>query len=72
MPPQIVLPGSPDLGEKIGGPSTSAITTDLFERPLSPPTSASADDVEADLIGTSPAPSDNTPHYEGSNLSGGS
>ncbi|KAF9645387.1 hypothetical protein BDM02DRAFT_580795 [Thelephora ganbajun] len=49
-PPQIGLPDSPDLSEKINdGP----------ERALSHRTSTSADDVEAELIPISPTPSIN-------------
>jgi len=67
-PPQVGLPDSPDLAEKLNGPSASAIATiqplrllssDALERSLSHRTSASADDIEADLIQTSPTPSVN-------------
>ena len=66
-PPQVGLPDSPDLSEKINGPSASMITTveplPLLhspgepERALSHRTSGSADDVEAELVPTSPTPS---------------
>lgn len=65
-PPQVELPDSPDLAEKINGPSVSAVaiveplrllSPEGPERSLSHRTSGSADDVEADLIPTSPTPS---------------
>lgn len=70
-PPQQELPDSPDLAEKINGPSASVITTveplRLLrspcepERSLSHRTSGSADDVEASLMPVSPPqPSNNS------------
>lgn len=68
-PPQAELPDSPDLSEKINGPSASMVTTVEplrllrspdeveVERTLSNRTSGSADDVEAGLMPTSPSPS---------------
>ena len=60
------LPDSPDLAEKINGPSTSAaaafepfrlLSPIVPERSLSHRSSGSAADVEADLVPTSPTPS---------------
>lgn len=66
-PPQAELPDSPDLSRKINGPSASMITSveplPLLRSPgepegtLSNRTSGSAEDVEAELIPTSPTPS---------------
>ena len=80
-PPQVGLPDSPDLAEKINGPSTSMVATveplRLLrspprsprepERVLSNRTSGSADDVEAELIPTSPTPSINASQNANSN-----
>lgn len=70
-PPQQELPDSPDLAEKINGPSASVVTAveplRLLgsprepERALSHRTSGSADDVEAALVPVSPpSPSNNS------------
>lgn len=66
-PPQQELPDSPDLAEKINGPSASVLTPveplrllgspPELERALSHRTSGSADDVEASLMPASPQPS---------------
>lgn len=79
-PPQVGLPDSPDFSEKINGPSTSAATEveplrllrspGQLERVLSHQTSASADDVEAELIPTSPTPSINATQSVNSNPEG--
>ena len=75
-PPQAELPNSPDLAEKINGPSASAFATAgpshlispvVPERTLSHRTSASVDDVEAGLVPTSPSPSINAPRDPNSN-----
>lgn len=76
-PPQPELPGSPDLSEKINGPSASMITTvepvrllrspEEFERTLSHRTSGSADDIEAELLPASPSPSTNASQNPGPN-----
>jgi len=80
-PPQVGLPDSPDLAQKINGPSASmAATVEPFrlirsplpsprepERVLSNRTSGSADDVEAELIPTSPTPSINASPNANSN-----
>ena len=66
-PPQVGLPDSPDLSQKINGPSVS-MAADVeplrllqspgeLEHVLSHRSSSSTDDVEADLVPTSPAPS---------------
>ena len=77
-PPQVELPDSPGLAEKINGPSASAIAAveplrrlspDALERSLSHRTSTSADDVEADLIPASPTPSINASQNSNSNSS---
>jgi hypothetical protein len=77
-PPQVELPDSPDLAEKINGPSASAIVTveplrllssEVPEGSLSHRTSASADDVEADLIPDSPTPSLNASQNTNTNSS---
>ena len=66
-PPQAEFPASPDLSEKINGPSTSTITTieplrllrspSELDHTLSHRTSCSTDDVEAELMPGSPTPS---------------
>ena len=62
-PPQAELPKSPDLSEKINGPSTSAVDPLPLlapggpERPSTYRTSASVGGVEADAMLTSPTPS---------------
>lgn len=76
-PPQVELPDSPDLSEKINGPSAAATTTfeplrlsrspRELERVLSNRTSGSADDVEAELIPASPTPSINASQSANSN-----
>jgi len=76
-PPQPEFPGSPDLSEKINGPSASMTTTanplrllrspDELEPTLSHRTSGSADDVEAELVPKSPSPSTNASQNPGSN-----
>lgn len=77
-PPQAELPDSPDLAEKVNGPSASAVTTieplrllssDALQPSVSHRTSASADDVEADLMRTSPTPSINASLSTNSNSS---
>ena len=80
-PPQVGLPESPDFAEKVNGPSVSmAATVEPLrlirspsrsprepERVLSHRTSGSADDVEAELLPTSPSPSINASQNTNSN-----
>jgi hypothetical protein len=75
-PPQVGLPVSPDLAEKINGPSASTSAAfeplrlrspSVLERSLSHRSSASANDVEADLVPTSPTPSVNASQSAASN-----